>query len=90
MLDQPPYDGAWMKDLREDQTSVRQSHGGYPMPHQYGVRKEDQRENPPPANLMHTYHLSLPTHRPDNCCHLQIQSCLLHLPKMLNFYKYQS
>ena len=47
--------------------------------------KEDQREDLLLTNLMHTYHLSLPTCKLGNCCQLWIQGCVPCLWRVLHF-----
>ena len=49
------------------------------------TQKEDQTKELSPANLICTYHLSLPAPGSDCCCHPWIQGCLPCSPKMLNF-----
>ena len=61
------------------------SHLEYPLAPSVWTQKEDQREDLPPANLMHTCHLNLPVHRSSNCWHLWIQDCLPCLCRVLNF-----
>ena len=70
----PPQESAWRMWGRTQCLSVHLIRDTYTPA--VWTCKEDQREDPPPTNSMHTDHLNLPTHGLVNCCHLWIQDCL--------------
>ena len=85
MLDQLSHDGNLDGESKGGSDICWATLSGIPPAPIVWTQKEHEMEELPSTNLMHTYHLSLPTPRLDCCCHPWFQGCLLHLPKMLNF-----